>query len=151
MSRLLATVLAVMLIGLNGCSRSSSLEDSHMTADLEHLNQIWAKAWLDKDAALVERLMTAEYVYIAPNGHMMDRQAILNVIRSPGYRLNSGTRTEVIIKPVGEDSAVIVHRAQSEGSFEGKSFKEDHRCTMLCARRGGEWRVVLEQCSLNNS
>ena len=121
-----------------------------MTADLEHLNQIWAQAWLEKDVALVEKLATDEYVYIAPNGHMMDRQAILKVIRSPGYHLHKGTRTEVIIKTAGEDSAVIVHRAQSEGSFDGKSFKEDHRCTMLCVRRGGEWRVILEQCSLNN-
>jgi hypothetical protein len=121
-----------------------------VTADLEHLNKIWAQAWLDKDAALVEKLMAAEYVYIAPNGRMMDRQAILDVIRSPGYHLDKGTRTEVIIKTVGEDAAVVVHRSQAEGSFEGKTFKEDHRCTMLCARRGGEWRVVLEQCSLNN-
>lgn len=121
-----------------------------MTADLGHLNQIWARAWLDKDAALVEKLMADEYLYIAPNGHMMDRQAILNVIRSPGYHLDKGTRTEVIIKTVGEDAAVVVHRSQAEGSFDGTPFKEDHRCTMLCARRGGEWRVVLEQCSLNN-
>jgi len=121
-----------------------------MTAELEHLNQIWEKAWLDKDAALVEKLMTDEYLYIAPNGQMLNRQAILNIIRSPTYHLDSGTRTEVIVKPVGEDAAVVVHRSQAEGGFEGKSFKEDHRCTMLCVRRYGEWRVMLEQCSLNN-
>lgn len=121
-----------------------------MTADLEHLNQIWEQAWLDKDAALVEKLMADEYLYIAPNGQMLNRQAILNIIRSPTYHLDSGTRTEVIVKPVGEDAAVIVHRSQAEGGLEGKSFKEDHRCTMLCVRRGGEWRVLLEQCSPNN-
>ena len=150
MSRLLATVFALMLIGLNSCSRSSSAEDSHMTADLEHLNQIWEQAWLDKNAALVEKLMADDYVYIAPNGQMLDRQAILKIIRSPSYHLESGTRTEVIIKPVARDAAVVVHRSQSQGRFEEKSFKDDHRCTMLCVRRGGEWRVILEQCSPNN-
>ena len=49
-----------------------------------------------------------------------------------------------------EDTAVVVHRSQAEGRFEGKSFKADHRCTMLCVRRGGEWQVILEQCSPNN-
>ena len=122
-----------------------------MTADLERLNEMWEQAWLDKDAALVDKLMTAEYLYIAPNGQIMDRQAILGIIRSPGYHLDKGTRTEVIIKPVGADTAVIVHRSQAEGGFEGKSFKDDHRCTMLCVRRGGEWRVILEQCSPNNT
>jgi uncharacterized protein (TIGR02246 family) len=121
-----------------------------MTAELERLNQMWEQAWLDKDVALVEKLMADEYVYIAPNGQMLDREAILKIIRSPSYHLDNGTRTEVIIKPVGEDVAVVVHRSQGEGRLEGKPFKDDHRCTMLCARRGGEWRVILEQCSPNN-
>ena len=150
MSQLLATVFALMLIGFTSCSRSSSAEDSHVTADLERLNQMWEQAWLDKDVALVEKLMADEYVYIAPNGQMLDREAILKIIRSPSYHLDNGTRTEVIIKPVGEDAAVLVHRSQAEGRFEGNSFKDDHRCTMLCVRRGGEWRVILEQCSPNN-
>jgi uncharacterized protein (TIGR02246 family) len=139
-----------MLIGLASCSRLSSAEDSHMTADLEHLNQIWEQAWLDKDAAQVEKMMADEYVYIAPNGQMLDREAILKIIRSPSYHLDKGTRTEVTVKPVGKDAAVVVHRSQSEGGLDGKPFKEDHRCTMLCVRRGGEWRVILEQCSPNN-
>ena len=149
MSKLLATALALMLIGLNSCGRSSSAGDSHVTAELERLNQMWAQGWLDKDAALVEKLMADEYLYIAPNGQMLDRQAILKIIRSPSYNLYQGTRTEVIIKSLGEGAAVIVHRSRAEGKFEGNSFKEDHRCTMLCVRRGGEWRVILEQCSPN--
>ena len=149
MNRLLATELALMLISLIGCGRSSTVE-ANVTADLEHLNQIWEQAWLDKDAALIENLTADEYLYIAPNGQILDRSAILKIIRSPSYHLDKGTRTEVIVKPVGTDTAVVVHRSQSEGSLEGKSFKEDHRCTMLCVKRGGKWRVVLEQCSLNN-
>ena len=120
-----------------------------MTAELEHLNQIWEQAWLDKDAALVEKLMADEYVYIAPNGKIMDRDSILKIIRSPSYHLDYGTRTEVVVKAVSQDTAVVVHRAQDRGSLEGKTFKDDNRCTMLCVRRGGEWRIVLEQCSPN--
>jgi len=71
-----------------------------MTADLEHLNQIWEQGWLKKDATLVEELMADEYLYIAPNGQMQNRQAILNIIRSPTYHLDSGSRTDVIVTPV---------------------------------------------------
>jgi hypothetical protein len=28
-----------------------------MTADLQHLNEIWNQAWLEKDAALIEKLI----------------------------------------------------------------------------------------------
>jgi thiol-disulfide isomerase/thioredoxin len=126
------------------------VEDLRMNADLERLNQIWLRAWFEKDVALVEKLMADEYVYIAPNGQVLDRQAVLKIIQSPSYHLDNGTRTELIIKPVAEDVAVVVHRWQGEGRFEGKSFRDDHRCSMLCVRRGSEWRVMLEQCSPNN-
>jgi hypothetical protein len=121
-----------------------------VTADLQRLNQIWNRAWLEKDAALVEKLMADEYVYIAPNGRLLDRQAILNIIRSPSYKLDNSTRTELIFRPVGEDFAAVVLRSQAEGEFEGKSFKDGNILTMICARRSGEWRVILEHCSPNN-
>jgi ketosteroid isomerase-like protein len=121
-----------------------------MIADLERLSQSWNRAWLEKDAALVEKMMADEYVYVAPNGQLLDREIILEVIRSESYRLDRSTRTEVIIKPVGSDSAAVVFRSQAQGEYEGKSFKDDHRCTALCARRGSEWQIVLEHCSPNN-
>jgi hypothetical protein len=121
-----------------------------MIAELERLNQTWNRSWLEKDAAVVEKMMAAEYVYVAPNGQLLDRETILNIIRSPSYRLDRSTRTEVIIKPVGHDGAAMVFRSQAEGAYEGKSFKDDYRCTTLCARRGAEWEIVLEQCSPNN-
>lgn len=118
-----------------------------MTADLEHLNETWNRAWLEKDVTLVEKLMADDYIYIPPNGNLLDRKAILNIIKSPSYRLDNSTRTPVVIKPVRPDAAVVVFHSQAAGTFEGKSFKDDHKCTMLCVRRGSEWQVLLEECS----
>ena len=122
-----------------------------MTADLENLNEIWNRAWLEKNVTLIENLIAEDYVYIAPNGKLLDRTTILNIIKSPGYRLDSSTRTPIVIKPVGEDAAVMVFHSQAAGTFEGKSFEDDHKCTMLCVRRGSSWRVLLEQCSPNSA
>ena len=112
-----------------------------MTAELERLNQIWEQAWLDKDAALVDQMMADEYLYIAPNGQMLDREAILNIIRSPSYHLDKGTRTEVIVKPAGEDAAVVVDRSQSEGGLGGNPSKKtiDAQCCVSGGTVSGEW------------
>jgi hypothetical protein len=48
------------------------------------------QAWLAKDAATVEHLMADDYVYVAPNGSVFDRQAIPGILRSPSYRLDAG-------------------------------------------------------------
>src|SRR5688572_6071078 len=129
MSQLLVASLLLMLIVATGSYRLFSAEVSHMAADLEHLNQIWNQAWLQKDAALVEKLMADDYVYIAPNGKLLDRKTILNVIKSPSYRLDNSTRTPVEIKTVGKDAAVMIFHSEATGTFEGKSFKDSHTCT----------------------
>lgn len=117
-----------------------------MLSELQVLSDRWLRAWFEKDAETVERMMADDYVYIAPNGSILDRSATLGVIRSPSYRLDHGTRSEVVVRPIGQGAAAIRHRWQGAGSFEGKSFVEDHRCIVICELGAGEWRVVMEQC-----
>jgi uncharacterized protein (TIGR02246 family) len=121
-----------------------------MASELQDLSERWFQAWLEKDAATVEQLMADDYVYIAPNGLALDRQAILTIIRSPGYRLDQGKRTEVVIRPIGEEAAVERHRYQGAGSYEGTSFTDDHRCVMVWEKHAGQWRLVMEQCSFSS-
>ena len=120
-----------------------------MFSELHGLNERWNQAWLEKDGATVERLMADDYIYVAPNGLTLDRQAILAIIRSPSYRLDHATRTGVVVRAMGHEAAVVRHRSQAAGSYEGTSFNEDHRCVMVCEKQAGEWRLVLEQHSFN--
>jgi uncharacterized protein (TIGR02246 family) len=117
---------------------------------LHAVSERWFQAWLEKDAATVERLAADDYVYVGPSGLTLNREAILAVIRSPSYRLDHGTRTEVVVRAVGDDAAVVRHRYQGAGSFEGTPFTDDHRCVMVWEKQAGEWRLVMEQCSFNS-
>ncbi|MBI3410439.1 MAG: nuclear transport factor 2 family protein [Planctomycetes bacterium] len=121
-----------------------------MLSELHGLNERWIRAWFEKDAATVERLMALDYLYIAPNGLVLDRQAILGIIRSPSYRLDRGARTEVVVRALGRDAAVVRDRWQGAGSFEGTSFTDDNRCVRVWERQAGEWRIVMEQCSFSS-
>jgi hypothetical protein len=94
MSQLCFASLLLMVVGLTSSNRSFSSEGSNVTADLEHLNETWNRAWLESDVTLVEKLMADDYLYIAPNGKLLDRKAILNIIKSPGYRLDNSARTQ---------------------------------------------------------
>jgi uncharacterized protein (TIGR02246 family) len=121
-----------------------------MLSGLHGLSERWFQAWLEKDAATVERLVAEDYVYVAPSGLTLDRQAILAIIRSPSYRLDRGTRTEVVVRALGPEAAVVRHRYQGAGSFEGTSFTDDQRCVMIWEKHAGEWRLVMEQCSFTS-
>jgi hypothetical protein len=93
--------------------------------------------------------LTYDQSTVAPNGSTLDRLAILTIIRSPSYRLDHGARTEIVVRAVGEDAAVVRHHYQGAGSFEGASFTDDQRCVMVWEKQAGEWRLVMEQCSIN--
>lgn len=124
-------------------------KESAMTSELEQVSQRWYRAWLDKDATAVERMMADDYVYVAPNGKAQDREAILRVIRSPGYRLNSFSRTNVVVRMLGDGAAVVRCRGQGEGQYDGKHFKDDQALVQVYARVHGEWKVVTEQATDN--
>jgi ketosteroid isomerase-like protein len=110
-------------------------------------NEEWNKAWLTKNVATVERMAAEDYVYIGPLGQMLDRTALLEIIRSPSYRLNSGNWTEVSITRLSADSALVLDRFQGDGEYRGQPFKEDHRHTTVWICRHGGWQVRLEHCS----
>ncbi|SEJ53143.1 protein of unknown function [Pseudomonas linyingensis] len=120
-----------------------------MTSVLRDLSERWFWAWLDKDAATVERLAAEDYLYVAPDGSTLDRRAILAIICSPSYRLDHGTRSEVVVRVLGHEAAVVRHRYEGAGSFEGASFMDDQRCVMVWEKQAGEWRLVMEQCSFS--
>lgn len=121
-----------------------------MLSELSDLSERWFQAWLVKDATTVDRLMAEDYVYVGPSGLILDRQAILNIIRSPSYRLDQGTRSEVVVRALGDEAAVERHRYQGAGSFEGASFTDDHRGVMVWEKHAGQWRLVMEQCSYSS-
>jgi len=118
-----------------------------MTDDLEASNEKWNGAWLTKDVDAVEMIAADDYVYVGPEGQMLDRAAILEIVRSPSYHLASGTWSEVSISRLGADSAVVLDRFQGKGEYRGQMFEENHRHTTVWVRRFGRWQVRLEHCS----
>jgi hypothetical protein len=66
------------------------------------------------------------------------------------YQLNHGTRSEVVVRAVGQDAAVVRHHYQGAGSFDGAHFTDDQRCVMIWEKQAGEWRLVTEQCSFSS-
>ena len=121
-----------------------------MLSELHDLNERWNRAWFEKDAATVERLTADDYVYIGPSGIVLDRHAILRIIRSDSYRLDGGCHTEVVVRVIGHEAAVVRHRWQGSGSFDGTSFTDDQRGVRVWEKQAGEWRIVMEQSSFGS-
>jgi uncharacterized protein (TIGR02246 family) len=119
-----------------------------MRDELETLIAAWHAAWFTKDAPAIAKMMTEDYVYVGPNGAVLDREAILQIVGDPTYGLTGGTHTETVVVMLGEGAALVRHRWQGSGTFRGQAFVEDHRCVTICDRSSGRWCIRYEQCSV---
>ena len=115
--------------------------------DPADLTAAWFDAWRTKEAVAVERMMAADYVYVAPNGAVMDRDAILGIIKDPTYGIVAGAHTEVVVVNLGSDVALVRHHWRGHGTFRGQEFVDDHQCVMVWCRTEAGWRVRYEQAS----
>ena len=115
--------------------------------DVETLMKAWQDAWFDKNRSAIAEMMTEDYVYVAPNGAVMDRATILGVVGDPTYALTGGAHTDTVVTMLGENAAMVRRRWQGSGTYRGQEFHEDHRCVTVCDRSSGRWRIRYEQCS----
>jgi ketosteroid isomerase-like protein len=111
------------------------------------LSSDWFEAWRTKDVGAIERMIAADYVYVAPNGRVMDRDSILSIIRDPSYGITEGGHSEVVVTELGADVALVRHHWRGRGMLRGQAFVDDHRCVMIWRRDAAEWRVQYEQAS----
>jgi uncharacterized protein (TIGR02246 family) len=118
-----------------------------MRTDVETLMTAWQDAWFAKNGRAIAEMMSDDYIYVAPNGALMDRSTILGVVDDPTYALTGGSHTETVVAMLGEDAALVQRRWQGSGTYRGREFVEDHRCVTVCDRSSGQWRIRYEQCS----
>jgi ketosteroid isomerase-like protein len=118
-----------------------------MRTEVETFMKAWQDAWFSKNGRAIAAMMADDYVYVAPNGSVMDRATILGVVDDPTYALTGGAHTETIVSMLGESAAMVQRRWQGSGTYRGQQFVEDHRCVTICDRSSGAWRIRFEQCS----
>jgi uncharacterized protein (TIGR02246 family) len=116
-------------------------------SEVETLMTAWQNAWLAKNSHAIADMMTDDYLYVAPNGAVMDRAAILGVVNDSTYALMGGTHSETAVSMLGESAAFVRRRWKGSGTFRGQAFVEDHRCLTICDRTSGQWLIRYEQCS----
>jgi len=116
-------------------------------ADIKQLHQQWIAAWVQKDADTIDRMMTPQYVYITPNGKVLDRKTILGIVQSPTYKLDRAPKSAVEIIELSSDAAALIHHSRAVGSFQGRAFKDNFRVTTIFVKRGRAWQIGFEQAS----
>lgn len=140
----IASVVSLLFLAL--CVFSSAQTSQSQEAEVARFIESYDNAWNHKDTAAIERILAPDYVYFSSKGQVRSRQSLLQEFLSPKYHLESAQRSEVKVS-LTSGTAVVSSRWKGHGTFDGREFHDDQRCSIILARRNNDWLVLAEHCT----
>jgi ketosteroid isomerase-like protein len=112
--------------------------------EVTNLVRAYEKALLESDAATLERIFAAEFVFIEPTGAVVSRDSFLQQIRTKALIYESLTVDETDVRVYG-DTAVALDASTVKGSNQGFDFSGRYRGVDVVVLRQGQWQMVVTQ------
>jgi ketosteroid isomerase-like protein len=99
-------------------------------------------AQLTADVEALDRLIADELLFTGPDGQLGTKAQDLAAHRAGTVRIREHTPTELRIRRIGRDVAVVALRARLTVDAQGTTVQGSYRYTRVWAREAGQWRVV---------
>jgi ketosteroid isomerase-like protein len=134
-------LLCLVLCGVSRAQKGQSTEE-----DIGRFVEKYDSAWSHKDAAGIQRILAANYVYFTSKGGVESRQQVLDMVLSPKYSLVSAERSEMKVYRTS-NTAVVSSRWKGHGTYDGQEFHDDQRCSIVLAQESHGWQILSEHCT----
>lgn len=132
----------ILLLGMISCNQEEILTKEEVLAVIEKFDQ----GWQNKNAALVDSVLSKQYVYFTQSGHTFDRESLLKTAGDSIYTLQSMKREQYTIQLEG-NTAVVNTTWQGKGSYHGQEFDDNQRCSVTIVKYKGEVKILSEHCT----
>ena len=125
-------------------------EDPAMMAgktDLLAVIHAWDRAMVSNDPVAIGRYMSDDWTIIGPDGSVTGKTAFLAQIASGALTHDVMETHDAQVRLLG-DTAVVIARGVSGGSFNGARFHLVERVSCVFARADGRWACVSTHLSV---
>jgi ketosteroid isomerase-like protein len=119
-------------------SGKSSVEE-----EFKQIENQWAEADKNKDAAALGRLLADDWTYLGPVGIETKAQHLAG-LKTGADKLESITLIEMKVR-VFENTAVVTGREHEKSTNSGKDTSGDYLWTDVFVKRQGHWLAVNSQ------
>lgn len=140
-------VEAFLLLSLILCPRvvALGLGGQHQKHDykreVELLEEQWRAAQLSGDVAMMDKLLSDDFVGISMTGQVNTKAQQLSRIRSHTFVITKIDLDEMKVKLVGQ-VAIVTVRAAVEGTSEGVPMNGDFRYTRIYQHSPAGWKIT---------
>ena len=128
---------------LAGCQVEDPPQDDE--AAIRRNVAIYDSAWLAKDVAAVDRLLSPDYSYFTSNGALSPRAATLEFLRDSSYHLTRSDRSAIQVVVSGP-VARLSSRWEGSGRYRGAPVLDDQTCGQTWVRAERDWKLFTEHC-----
>ncbi|TQM38290.1 nuclear transport factor 2 family protein [Pseudonocardia cypriaca] len=113
-------------------------------AELEAVEDEWARAIVSNDVARIAGFMADDWVMVSESG-VTTREQFLAVVESGALTHSAMDRVgDARVRTYG-DTALLTARITNTAHYEGRRFDADEWVTDVFVRRGDRWLCVLSQ------
>lgn len=126
---------------------STSSERQADSVDVRHAVETVARAFQTNDPALLDRVTTADYTFVAPNGAIQTRAQRLAPMQSGQLRYTLARYDEIVVKVLG-GAAVATARVTTQAMNGTADASGVFRATLVFVRSGGRWRMTASHASV---
>ena len=100
------------------------------------------KAFVDADAAALERVLTDDFTLTLSNGDISTRANEIDELRSGKVRYDVFENYDMNARLYGDSTAVVLGKTRVKGTSEGKPFDRVVQFTDTLVKRDGRWQVA---------
>lgn len=136
------TLFLLSLFLLNCTQKEATLTEQEVYAVLDKFDQ----GWEQKNADLVDSVLSEHYVYYTQSGRPFDRKNIIATAGSDVYQLQTMDREPLTLQIEG-NTAVVNTIWKGKGFYHGEQFNDKQRCSVTIVKHKGVVRILAEHCT----
>jgi ketosteroid isomerase-like protein len=111
--------------------------------EIEDLERQWQKAQLSGDVAMMDKLLSDDYLGVNANGELSTKKQQLDHMRNRSLVITRLDSSDVKIKIIGGRIAIVNSEVDVDGTLDSTSMHGRYRYTRVYQRvAGGAWKVT---------
>lgn len=137
------SILAIALCSFPAFAKGAkTAKKPDFKRQVEQLEETWRIAQINGDIAMMDRLLSEDYVGITMNGQVVTKTQQLDRMRARQFELTKIELNDVKVKLIGT-TAIVTCQAEVEGTSEGNSIRGTYRYTRVYSRLpSGAWKIT---------
>lgn len=109
---------------------------------LLRLEREYVQAEIDQDVEALSRVFADDLRYTGFDGSVVTKEQVLAWVRDPALSIGPIELSDMSVRPLGREVAVVTGRADLRMSYGGDDYSGAYRFTRVYQHREGEWRMV---------